>query len=221
MFWEANLTQREIKKKLVAVVIWAAAFAFVEAAVVVYLRKLFYPEGFAFPLRSELIESILGVEIAREAATLVMLVSAAWLGARRPWVRFALFMVAFGVWDIFYYVWLWAVLGWPPSIFTMDVLFLIPIVWVGPVWSPVAVSAGLIGCGAAVALRVGGGGRYALDAPGWAAISASALIIVVSYLWEGPAAMRGEIPGPYPWWMFWPGLALGLGAFWRGWRSGG
>ena len=55
MFWEANLTQREIKKKLVAVVIWAAAFAFVEAAVVVYLRKLFYPEGFAFPLRSELI----------------------------------------------------------------------------------------------------------------------------------------------------------------------
>lgn len=207
--------------QLIAVALWAAAFAFVEAAVVVYLRKLFYPGGFEFPLKPRMIESILGVEIAREAATMAMLALVAWLGDRRPWVRFGYFMVAFGVWDIFYYVWLWVVLGWPPSIFTMDVLFLVPALWVGPVWAPVAVSAGLIGCGGAVALRVGGGGRYALGGSGWAAIALSALIIIASFLWEGPAAMRGEIPGPYPWWIFWPGMALGLGAFWRSWRRNG
>lgn len=211
--------RREIERQLIAVFIWAAAFAFVEAAVVVYLRKIFYPEGFTFPLKPEMLESILGVEIVREGATMIMLAAAAWLGDRRPWVRFGYFMAAFGVWDIFYYVWLWAILGWPPSLFTTDVLFLIPIVWVGPVWSPAVVSLGLIGCGAAVALRVGGGGVFTLDAPGRAAVALSGAAIIASYLWEGPAAIRGEMPGPYPWWIFWPGYALGLGAFFRAWRG--
>ncbi len=215
----AERARREIQKKLVVLFVWAAAFAFVEAAVVVYLRRIFYPGGFAFPLKPEMLESILGVEVAREAATMIMLAAAAWLADTRPWVRFGYFMAAFGIWDIFYYIWLWAVLGWPPSVFTLDVLFLIPIVWVGPVWSPVVVSAGLIGCGAAVAYRTGGGGVFRLGAGGWSAVVLSGLVIIASYLWWGPAAMRWEMPGPYPWWIFWPGFALGLGAFFRAWRD--
>ncbi len=162
----AERARREIQKKLVVLFVWAAAFAFVEAAVVVYLRRIFYPGGFAFPLKPEMLESILGVEIAREAATMIMLAATAWLADTRPWVRFGYFMAAFGIWDIFYYIWLWAVLGWPPSVFTLDVLFLIPIVWVGPVWSPVVVAAGLFGCGAAVAYRTGGGGVFRCGAGG-------------------------------------------------------
>ena len=113
--------------KLSGITVWAIAFAFVEAAVVVYLRKLFHPQGFAFPLEAQPFGLILGVEVAREAATMVMLASCAWLADRRMWVRFGLLMVAFGVWDIFYYVWLWVILGWPPSPATLDILFLIPI----------------------------------------------------------------------------------------------
>ncbi len=212
--------QAEIRKQLYGVIIWAAAFALVEAAVVVYLRRIFYPEGFAFPLQPLLGESVMGVEIAREAATMVMLIAIGWLADLRGWVRFALIMVAFGVWDIFYYVWLWVILGWPPSLFTLDILFLIPTAWVGPVWAPVAVSLALIGCGAAIALRVGGGGGYTLLRRGWIAAILGGLIIIASFIWNGPAAARGEIPGAFPWWMFWTGMWLGLGSFYWGWVRG-
>ena len=150
--------------------------------------------------------TLAGVEIAREAATLILMGAAAWLADRRGWVRFAFYMVIFGVWDIFYYVGLYVVLGWPPSLFTLDVLFLIPILWVGPVWAPAAVSLGLIGCGAAIALRIGGGGSFTLGRAGWALEVLAGLIIIASFLWEGPAAMAGRMPGPYPWWMW--GMAL-------------
>ncbi|MDA0999190.1 MAG: hypothetical protein O2807_01565 [bacterium] len=207
-----------IRRQLIAACILAAAFAFVEAAVVVYLRKLYYPGGFAFPLSPAMrgLAPIL-VEIIREAVTLILIGAAAWLADRRGWVRFAFYMVIFGVWDILYYVWLWAILGWPPSIFTLDVLFMIPVLWVGPVWVPVIVSLGLIGCGAAIALRIGGGGSFSLGRAGWALEVLSGLIIILSFLWNGPAALKGHMPGPFPWWLFWAGMGLGLGVFWRKW----
>ncbi len=215
-----NEMRAEVRRQLYGVIVWAAAFAFVEAAVVVYLWRIFYPEGFAFPFQPRPGDSIIAVEIAREAATLIMLAALGWLSDLRGWVRFALVMVAFGVWDIFYYVWLRTVLGWPPSLFTLDVLFLIPTVWVGPVWAPVTVSIALIGCGAAIALRVGGGGRFDLTRRGWIAVVLGGLIIIASFIWNGPAAARGEMPGPFPWWMFWAGMWLGLGSFYWGWVRG-
>lgn len=205
-------------RRLIAIAVWAAAFAFVEAAVVVYLRRLLHPEGFTFPLTPHPYDAILGVELAREAATLLMLAACAWLADARGWVRFAFFMVAFGVWDIFYYVWLWVVLGWPPSLATLDVLFLIPGIWVGPVWAPCVVSAGIISAGTMIALRVGRGGRFSFTAAEWGVALGAGLVIVVSFLWRGPEAARGEMPGPFPWWMFWPGMALGVAVFLRAWR---
>ena len=73
------------------------------------------------------------VEIAREAATIVMLLCVAFIAEKTRRGRFACFMLVFGVWDIAYYLWLWATLSWPPSLFTWDILFLIPLIWTGPV----------------------------------------------------------------------------------------
>ena len=212
--------RRRIWGQLAAVFLWAVAFALVEAAVVVYLRRIFHPGGFAFPLQPRPYDPILGVEVAREAATLVMLALVGFLAGGRGWERFARVMVAFGAWDIFYYAWLWVFLGWPPSLATLDVLFLIPTIWVGPVWAPCLVSLGLVLCGGAAALRVGAGGRFAFGRRGWALALAGSLLIVSSFVWRGEEAARGEMPGPFPWPLFAVGRVLGLWAFARAWRRG-
>lgn len=125
---------------------WAVAFALVEAMVVYYLRKLFAvqyrleftPADFHFP------RAYLPFEQAREAATMVMLLAVGFLAGRTWWQRFAFWLLAFGVWDIFYYVWLWVMLRWPSSLTDRDLLFLIPGEWWDPVWMPVAASCGFI-----------------------------------------------------------------------------
>jgi hypothetical protein len=116
--------------------IFAAAMAFPESSVVVYLRALYYPEGFAFPLKV-MDQSILVTEIFREAATLIMLFTIAIIATKSLIARFAVFIYTFAIWDIFYYIYLFFLIGWPSSIFTWDLLFLIPITWVGPVLAPV------------------------------------------------------------------------------------
>ncbi len=115
---------------------FAIAMAFLESAVVIYLRKLYYPEGFSFPLNP--IDSLIGItEILREAATLIMLISIAILVGKSRVERFAYFIFGFGVWDIFYYVFLKAIISWPESLLTWDILFLIPFTWTGPVITPI------------------------------------------------------------------------------------
>ncbi len=128
--------------RFAVVAVWAIAFALVEAMVVFYLRKLFglqyhldfTPADFHFP------RAYLPYEQAREAATMVMLLAVGYLAGRTWWQRFAYWLLAFGVWDIFYYVWLWVLLGWPSSPGDRDLLFLIPAEWWAPVWQPVLAS---------------------------------------------------------------------------------
>ncbi len=134
--------------KTIWIVTWyAIAMGLLEAAVVVYLRYLYYPAGFDFPLRGFIDPAVLGVEWAREFATIVMLVAVGMLAGRgKSWfTKFAYFIFAFGVWDIFYYVFLKVFLGWPASLLTMDLLFMIPWLWVGPVLAPVLCSIVMIG----------------------------------------------------------------------------
>jgi hypothetical protein len=131
---------------LAVVAAWAVAFALVEAMVVVYLRKLltvqygldFTPADFHFP------GAYLKYEQAREAATMVMLIAVGFLSGRTWSQRLAYWLFAFGVWDLFYYVWLYVYLRWPTSPRTRDLLFLIPGEWWGPVWQPVLASLVLI-----------------------------------------------------------------------------
>lgn len=122
------------------VVAFAVGMAWVEAASVYYLRVMVdrvepYQEN---PLP---IQGVLGrVELVREAATLVMLVTIGALAGRTWHRRLGYTAVAFGVWDILYYVFLRIISGWPASLFDWDILFLLPLPWWGPVLAPVCIA---------------------------------------------------------------------------------
>ena len=187
----------------------AAAFGFIEGAVVVYLRAIAYPDGFGFPL-APVPELLLRTEIAREAATLLLLLGVARVARRDALGRFAVFSLCFGVWDIVYYLTLEAVLGWPDGLLAWDILFLIPLPWAAPVLAPILVSLALIG--AACAILLGDGWTRSLRRGDWAAGVCGGLLILWSFLWNAQAIESGS-PGPFPWWLFAAGMLLGLGAF--------
>lgn len=132
-----------LTRTIIILTVYSIAMGFLEAAVVVYLRELFYPEGFEFPLKSMSL-LVIKTELLREAATIIMLYSIGWLAAGTRSQRFAYFILCFAVWDIFYYVFLKLLLNWPSSIIEWDILFLIPVPWIGPVLAPVLVSLSLI-----------------------------------------------------------------------------
>jgi hypothetical protein len=129
--------KRESINRFFVVSLFAIAMGFLETTVVLYLRALYYPNGFDFPLSGFIDPNILGIEWIREFATIVMLVTLAMLAGKKFYDRFAYFLFAFAVWDIFYYIFLKLFLNWPSSIFTWDILFLIPLPWIGPVIAPV------------------------------------------------------------------------------------
>jgi hypothetical protein len=159
-------------RKLAAIAIFAAAFGFVEAAVVVYLRAAvgLLPgyRGTFSELRhssesyhqeqsvSQFPQSLLTIEMVREAATMVMLVAVALLAGSGSSARWVAFLWVFALWDLSYYAGLWATVRWPASLADLDVLFLIPVPWIAPVWFPLLVSGltvlaiGLCGRGQAV-----------------------------------------------------------------------
>jgi hypothetical protein len=125
---------------LIWLAVYAISMAYLESAVVVYLRLLYYPDGFVVG-GAVLPDWTLGVEIGREAATILMIGAVSLVSARRSWLdRTANFFYVFGIWDIFYYVFLKVLLDWPESLLTTDVYFLIPVPWVGPVIVPVLCS---------------------------------------------------------------------------------
>jgi hypothetical protein len=134
---------RVLIRTILAVAIFAIAMAALEAAVVVYLRALYYPAGFtvAFKLIDE---QIVLVELMREIATLVMLASVGYLTGKNFQERLAYFLLSFAVWDIFYYVWLKVFIDWPQSLLEWDILFLIPWTWLGPVLAPLICSLTMI-----------------------------------------------------------------------------
>ena len=132
--------KKETLNRVWIVTFFAIAMGYLEAIVVAYLRALYYPNGFNFPLANLVQSEILLIEWVREFATIVMLVTVAMLAGKKFFERSAYFIFAFAVWDIFYYVFLKVILDWPASLFTWDVLFLIPWPWVGPVITPVLCS---------------------------------------------------------------------------------
>ncbi len=128
---------------LVWITFLAIAMAFVESAVVIYLRELYYPNGFSFPMVVLPVKIAL-TEFLREIATLIMLLAMGFLAGKNAYQRFAWFLYSFAIWDIFYYVFLKVILDWPSSWITWDILFLVPVIWTGPVLAPVLVSITMI-----------------------------------------------------------------------------
>ncbi len=112
-------------------VLFSIAFAWVESAVVVYLRDIYFDGVFKFPLvvfweeGKHIIDPLVRIELGREIATIIMLVTAGCLAGKNGLQKFCYFMVSFGIWDIFYYVWLYVMVGWPESLMTWDLLFFV------------------------------------------------------------------------------------------------
>jgi hypothetical protein len=193
-------------------VVFAVAMGYLEAAVVVYLRGLYYPDGFQFPI--VIIKNRIAlVEIGREFSTLVMMAVPAYIAARTAYERLAVFSLLFGVWDISYYVFLKVALGWPESVMTWDILFLLPVPWVGPVIAPCIVSVCLIG-GALTVLRMEDRGVRLRARPWeWFLAVAGALTVVLSFTLDfGRVIQTGE-HGVFKWPLFAAGLALGWVGF--------
>ena len=132
------------KQRWLVVVLYAAAMAYVEAAVVLYLRTMVDRlDPYQFPPVT-LPDHLVRAEMVREVATLIMLFAVGWLAGRTWRSRLGYTLVAFGVWDILYYVFLVPLSGWPRSVLDWDILFLLPLPWWGPVWAPTAIAALMI-----------------------------------------------------------------------------
>lgn len=221
-----------MNKGIIKTIIWVSLFsiamAFMESAVVVYLRALYYPDGFTFPLR--IIDSTIAItEFFREIATVIMLVVIGIIAGRKPIEKFAFFIYCFAIWDIFYYVFLKIILNWPESFFTWDILFMVPVTWVGPVLAPIINSVTMIMLAACIIFFMEKNAKASVGILSWTLLISASLIIIFSYTQEymqfmmqrfsfGEMLSAGNeeelkyactfIPQHYNWWVFWAGETI-------------
>ncbi len=205
-------TDRAFLSRSLAVVAYAIAMGYLEAAVVVYLRRSLNVEAAdLFPVQqADATGGFAAIEFGRELATLVMLATVGWLAGRRPLERLAWVAVAFGVWDVTYYAWLFVFSGWPPSPETWDILFLVPTIWTGPVWAPCTVSGALVGFGLAGARASSLGWRLRVTPAEAAAAIAGGFLVVLSFTIDAPRILAGGLPDSYPWPIFAAGMGLAI-----------
>lgn len=197
-------------------VIFAIAMAYVEAASVLYLRTLYGgidPVGPRSPVVDVPLRYAL-IEIGREAATVVMLATVGWLAGQGA-ARFGGFLVAFGAWDIGYYLFLWLFTGWPASPLALDILFLIPLPWWGPVIAPALIALLMVVGGGLAMARQLGDGLPGLDLATGGLLALGAALCLAAFMADALAALPGGITaafdarsGPFPWLLYLPGLAL-------------
>ena len=205
-------------RRTVWVALFGIAMAAVESAVVVYLRALHTGDAPLSVLQYELPTHLLAIEVAREAATLVMLVAVAAVAGRSAWEGLLYFALAFGLWDIFYYVWLWVFIGWPPSLFAWDVLFLIPVPWLAPVLAPLIVSLCLV----AGALWLLSRPVVRLSRRAWVLASLGCVLVLLSFTLDYHYVLTRADPPRFRWELFGAGIVVGVvGAIWgsRGSRA--
>lgn len=227
-----------LKGKIITITAFAIAMGFLESAVVIYMREILYPEGFAFPL-SPIPVNLAVTELLREVATLIMLVTIGVLAARRFSTGFAWFIYTFAIWDIFYYVFLKLLVGWPGSLMTWDVLFLIPTTWTGPVLSPVLVSLTMILLAIVIVVQAERGRETRFHRREWIGFIAGSLVLIFGFVFDYSQHMLAHfslfgmlevknpevlevatryIPHRFPWWIFCIGEIIILGTIGMYWR---
>ena len=228
----------QLKNRLVIITSFAIAMGFLETAVVIYMREILYPGGFQFPLSPIPVEMAV-TELLREVATLVMLVTVGILAARRFSTGFAWFIYCFAIWDIFYYIFLQLLIGWPGSLMTWDVLFLIPTTWTGPVLSPVLVSLTMILLALVILVHAERGKETRIRRGEWLGLIAGSLVLIFGFVFDysqhmldhfslfgmlqlkNPEVLRVAmqyIPCSFPWWIFGIGetvILATIAALWR------
>jgi hypothetical protein len=197
-----QFNSRAAAPRWATVALYAIAMAYVESAAVLYLRTIYGgidPAGVRHTPFDPLPDFI-WIEIGREAATMLMLGAVGFLAASTLAGRIGAFALAMGVWDIFYYVFLWLFAGWPASVFDADILFLIPLPWWGPVISPVLIAVLIVGAGAATMARELGDGLPRPTRADCLAVLAGASLCLVAFMFNGG--------GAFPWPLYLTGLAL-------------
>jgi hypothetical protein len=212
---------RDKRGAIFSLILFGIAFGQVEASVVVYLRTIAAPfrTSAGLPAIEPMplfraanlgsLERLLYIEFTREAATLVMLAGVAWAIGKNLRIWFPAFALAFGVWDLTFYLWLKIMIGWPASLFTWDVLFLLPVPWAAPVAAP-----------AIVALSLAVGGAIALTRPpekvprmAWTFLTAGAVVLLTSFMWDWRHWIEGGTPRGFPWAVYGLGEMLGVAGF--------
>lgn len=183
------------------------SFAFIESSVVIYLRNLYYPEGNLFPLK-EIPKNILIVEILREFSTLILIYSSAILSGKTRITKIASFFYIFGIWDIFYYIFLYLFLKWPKAIFEWDILFLIPFPWASPVYAPVLCSISFIIFSIFLFYFWKEGYPVPVYFKDFLFILISFIIILISFFYETKNIIEGFVPEKFPYGLFFLGLLL-------------
>ena len=211
-------------KTVAIVTVYAIAMAFLETVIVIYLRKLYYPQGFIFPLKGFIDHQILSIEWIRELFTLIMLACVGILAGRSKYEKGAYFIHSFAIWDIFYYVWLKVILNWPSSLLTWDLLFLIPWAWVGPVLAPLICSVTMLVLAYIIISREDQGKNNAFKKKEWFFFILGSILILSTFLYdygkilfkehfitnlstllqnqEFQALIRNYTPTTYPWIIF-------------------
>ncbi|MCD4769411.1 MAG: hypothetical protein K8R35_04515, partial [Bacteroidales bacterium] len=120
----------------------------------------------------------------REAATLIMLLAVGIITGRSFAGRFAWFLYSFAVWDIFYYLFLKLLIGWPESFLTWDVLFLIPVTWTGPVISPLIVCIFMISLSGLIIHFSAKGLNTRIKRSEWIMLLSGAIILIIAFVWD-------------------------------------
>ena len=214
-------TKKQLLKRFTMVVLLAVAFGYIEAAVVVYLREIFYPNGFDFPLTqfgmdtNPLWRRLLLTEIGRETATLALIFAASCLTGRNRHQRFAFFLAIFAVWDISFYGWLKVLINWPASLLDWDILFLIPAPWASPVLAPVLVSLALFFFATLILHRSVTPVTIRIRPLEWLGFISTAIMIVASFIIAGAHVAHEDFKSWFHWWLFALGYAGGIACFAR------
>lgn len=197
----------KLHSKLLLITLFSIAMAYLESAVVVYLRELYYPEGFYFPLKL-IPENILIIELGRELSTIIMLFTIGLISGKNLSERIAYFLFSFGVWDIFYYGWLKVFLNWPDSLFTDDLLFLIPVPWISPVLAPILVSIIFILFSILVLRKSKDGKKIKSDKINFILILIGVALILISFVWDFEKRLNSVSPVEFMWIVFVIGLIV-------------
>ncbi len=217
-----RIMQREKRtleiNRLLCVTLFATAMGFLEAICVVYLRgNIFSPGTDTREIVAQL--GRFGIEHVREACTIVMLLTVAWIAAFNFRTRTAMFFLMFGIWDIFYYIGLRLFTGWPGSILEWDCLFLIPVPWFGPVLVPVLISVYMVVICILVILREAAGHRLQLTLPALALVGLGFGLWYWSFVKDSDTIMTSGYSGVlYSWPLFFGGMSCAVSGILVAWR---
>lgn len=210
-----------VVKQILWVTLFAIAMAYLESAVVVYLRRV-YGIGDLILQVPPFDSQIAAIELGRELATLMMLLSVGWIAASRLQSRIGFAVISFGVWDVFYYVWLRVMLGWPQSLFDPDLLFLIPLPWWGPVLSPVLIALLMVAGGVVAVIKDHQAIELHPRGYEWLCLILGVLIMLYAFMADALRALPADAatlsllrPSPFLWQVYLPGLALAVIFVWR------